>query len=191
MAHGCNWFFLVSFYLLFCLFAARHFAHNMLFFCPSCTSTGEPMLTSENCIVVTSEGQFIKFVMFCCKLFKFQLEGCPAILTYAWMPIFGRNTIKMYLISENVMGKHAVWIASVQCLAKSLVFVAVIPKSTTKNHFPPAYHSPFFHFFWSFLSTGRYDVNFCIFHCKDCKNVFSPLDSSNLIQAGYWPGSIS
>lgn len=98
------------------------------------------------------------------------------------MPIFGRNTIKMYLISENVMGKHAVWIASVQCLAKSLVFVAVIPKSTTKNHFPPAYHSPFFHFFWSFLSTGRYDVNFCIFHCKDCKNVFSPLDSSNLIQ---------
>ena len=45
--------------------------------------------------------------------------------------------------------------------------------------------------FWSFLSTGRYDVNFCIFHCKDCKNVFSPLDSSNLIQAGYWPGSIS
>ena len=39
--------------------------------------------------------------------------------------------------------------------------------------------------FWSFLSTGRYDVNFCIFHCKDCKNVFSPLDSSNLIQAGY------
>ena len=45
--------------------------------------------------------------------------------------------------------------------------------------------------FWSFLSTGRYDVNFCIFHCKDCKNVFSPLDSSNLIQAGYWLGSIS
>ena len=45
--------------------------------------------------------------------------------------------------------------------------------------------------FWSFLSTGRYDVNLCIFHCKDCKNVFSPLDSSNLIQAGYWPGSIS
>ena len=99
------------------------------------------------------------------------------------------------------MGKHALWMASVQCLAKSLVFVAVIPKSTTKNHFSPAYHSLFFSFllynkwrlfsFWSFLSTGRYDVNFCIFHCKDCKNVFSPLDSSNLIQAGYWPGSIS
>ena len=112
------------------------------------------------------------------------------------MPIFGRNTRKMQLMSENFMGKHAFWMASVQCKAKSLVFVAVIPKSTSKNHFSPAYHSLFFfHFFyminedffpfWSFLSTGRYDVNFCIFHCKDCKNVFSPLDSSNLIQAGY------
>ena len=54
----------------------------------------------------------------------------------------------MYLILENFMGKHALWMASVQCLAKSLVFVALIPKSTTKNHFSPAYHSLFFHFFY-------------------------------------------
>ena len=45
--------------------------------------------------------------------------------------------------------------------------------------------------FSSFLSTGRFDVNFCLFHCKGSQQVFSPLDVCSLIQAGYWPGSIS
>ena len=45
--------------------------------------------------------------------------------------------------------------------------------------------------FSPFLCTGRFDVNFCLFHCKGSQQVFSPLDVCSLIQAGYWPGSIS
>ena len=36
------------------------------------------------------------------------------------MPIFGRNTRKIHLISYNFMGKHAFWTASFHCLVKSL-----------------------------------------------------------------------
>ena len=48
---------------------------------------------------------------------RFKPEGCPAIL---WMPIFGRNTSKVHLISDNFMGKYAFRNASCQCLTKSL-----------------------------------------------------------------------
>ena len=35
------------------------------------------------------------------------------------MPILGRNTRKIHLISYNLMGNIAFWMASFQCLAKS------------------------------------------------------------------------
>ena len=49
---------------------------------------------------------------------RFWPEGCPAVL---WMPIFGRNTRKIHLISHTFTGKREFWTASFQCLAKSLV----------------------------------------------------------------------
>ena len=46
---------------------------------------------------------------------RFYLEGCPAVHP----SICGRNTRNTHLISYTFTGKHAVWTASFQCLAKS------------------------------------------------------------------------
>ena len=51
---------------------------------------------------------------------RFSPEGCPATLCTA---ILETNTRKIHLFSYNVMGKHAFWTASFQCLAKNLMAV--------------------------------------------------------------------
>ena len=50
---------------------------------------------------------------------KVLARGVSSVL---WNPIFGRNTRKIHLISYNILWEnmHAFWMASFQCLAKSL-----------------------------------------------------------------------
>ena len=43
------------------------------------------------------------------------------LFSILWMSIFGRTTRKIQLISYNLIGKHAPWMASFQCLAKILL----------------------------------------------------------------------
>ena len=50
------------------------------------------------------------------------------------MPIFGRNTRKIHLISYNFMEKHPLWAVSFQCLARSLT-LPVLPKVNCNNLF--------------------------------------------------------
>ena len=50
------------------------------------------------------------------------------------MPIFGRNTRKIHLISYNFMEKHTLWAVSFQCLARSLT-LPVLPKVNCNNLF--------------------------------------------------------
>ena len=42
------------------------------------------------------------------------------------------------------------------------------------------------HFF-----TGRFDFNVSGFHCSKCNRSFNPLELDNVIQLGYWPGTIA
>ena len=66
------------------------------------------------------------------------------------MPILGRNTRKIHLISYNFMGKHAFWMASFQCLAKSLLPLKWIVHDTCIP-LPSQYLFPYF---WLFTSTN-------------------------------------
>ena len=50
------------------------------------------------------------------------------------MPIFGRNTRKIHLISYNFMEKHTLWAVSFQCLARCLT-LPVLPKVNCNNLF--------------------------------------------------------
>ena len=62
---------------------------------------------------------------------RFQPEGRPAVL---WTPIFGRNTRKIHLISHTFTGKREFWMASFQCLAKSLAFTIVFFTAVNHNY---------------------------------------------------------